>query len=128
MAVVADSDINVFHDSSGGHQNHIHIDVGAPARKSGLANLAGDFNLDDVVDAKDYVVWRANLNKTLTQADYTQWRANFGKTITGRPIAAGVDYDAAGLSATTIPEPTSATLALFAAIAILMGRRRAHAL
>ena len=36
-----DSDINVFHDSSGGHQNHIHIDVGAPARDSGLANLDG---------------------------------------------------------------------------------------
>jgi hypothetical protein len=96
-----DSDINVYHDSSGGHQNHIHIDVGAPARQSGLPNLAGDFNLDDVVDARDYVVWRSNVDKTLTIADYNVWRSNFGKFITGRAITSA----AAQLQSGALPEP-----------------------
>jgi hypothetical protein len=52
--------IAVF-DSSGGHQNHLHIDVRAPVRLTGLPNLPGDLNLDDVVDARDYLVWRRGL-------------------------------------------------------------------
>ena len=49
--------VALYYDTSGGHQNHLHIDVGPPTQVAGLANLAGDFNLDDVVDARDYVVW-----------------------------------------------------------------------
>ena len=108
----------------GAHQNHLHIDVGPPTRVTGLANLAGDFNLDDVVDAKDYVVWRANVGKTLTQADYTQFRANFGRSIANRPIAAGADYTAAGLSVGAIPEPATASLALVGMLALIARRSR----
>ncbi len=103
----------LWDDPSGAHENHLHIDVAPPTRVAGLANLAGDFNLDDIVDARDYVVWRANLNKTLTQSNYTQWRANFGKTITNRPTAAGADYDVgAGLTVVSIPEPSITLIAL----------------
>jgi hypothetical protein len=102
----------LYYDTSGGHQNHLHIDIGPPSRVTGLANLAGDFNLDDVVDAKDYVVWRDNLNKTLTPAAYTQWRANFGKTVVGRATGADVFVGATGSAiALTAPEPTSLLLA-----------------
>src|SRR4029079_2387838 len=74
-----DSSINVFHDSSGGHQNHIHLDVGAPARKAGVVNLTGDFNLDNVVDGRDYLLWMQGLGMTYDYADFGDWSANFGK-------------------------------------------------
>ncbi len=109
--------MTLYYDTSGIHQNHLHIDVGPPTRVNGLANLAGDFNLDDVVDARDYVIWRANVNKTLTQSDYNQWRANFGKTITNRPIAAGADYEeAGGLAVEQIPEPATLFYAVVACL------------
>ena len=111
-AIDAATNVALWDDPSGAHENHLHIDVDVPDRIAGLANLAGDFNLDDVVDAKDYVVWRTDLNKTLTQSNYTQWRANFGKTITNRPIAAGADYDGGGLSFGSIPEPSTALFAI----------------
>jgi peptidoglycan hydrolase-like protein with peptidoglycan-binding domain len=118
--------VALYYDTSGGHQNHLHIDVGPPTQVAGLANLAGDFNLDDVVDARDYVVWRANVNKTLTQSSYTQWRANFGKTITNRPTAVGADYeyDGGGLSADAIPEPSTVFLVLTALLGGLFHHRR----
>jgi hypothetical protein len=124
-----DSSINVFHDSTGGHQNHIHLDVGAPARDAGLANLPGDFNLDDVVDTKDYILWRANLNKTLTQSDFNLWRANFAKKITNRPIAAGVDFEfvGGGLGITSVPEPSAGFLVLTSCIIAGWWRRRGPA-
>lgn len=106
----------LYYDTSGGHQNHLHIDVGPPARVAGLANLAGDFNLDDVVDARDYVFWRENVDETLTAASYSQWRANFGKTVAGRATAAGSILE---LGAVTVPEPSSA--ALFGAMFLAIG-------
>ncbi|HEY2411847.1 MAG TPA: hypothetical protein VGI40_06380 [Pirellulaceae bacterium] len=117
--------VALYYDTSGGHQNHLHIDVGPPAQVAGLANLPGDFNLDDVVDARDYVVWRTSVGKTLTQSSYTQWRANFGKTITNRPIAAGADFEEAGsgLAAQAIPEPSAAFLAAIACLFGLLPRR-----
>jgi hypothetical protein len=39
-------------------------------------NLSGDYNLDGIVDAADYVVWRKNDG---TQGGYNAWRANFGR-------------------------------------------------
>jgi hypothetical protein len=102
----------LYYDTSGDHQNHLHIDVGPPTQVSGLANLSGDFNLDDVVDDRDYLVWRRGLNKTLTQADYTQWRSNFGKTITNRPVAAGADYSPGFAGNMPVPEPLMMFLAL----------------
>jgi peptidoglycan hydrolase-like protein with peptidoglycan-binding domain len=108
--------VALYYDTSGAHQNHLHIDVGPPTRVSGLANLSGDVNLDDVVDARDYVIWRANVGKTFAQADFTQWRANFGRTITNRPIAAGAEYGGAGLAVLSIPEPSTAAILLLASI------------
>src|SRR3954447_13925786 len=98
----------LFYDTTGGHQNHVHMDIGPPAQVAGLGNLTGDFNLDDKVDANDYVTWRANLNKTLTQSNYTQWRANFGRIITNRS-ATGAE-----LGSAAVPEPATSFLALIA--------------
>jgi hypothetical protein len=53
--------------------------------------LAGDYNVNGIVDAADYVVWRKTLNRsgtalaadgnsngTIDPGDYDVWRANFG--------------------------------------------------
>ena len=118
--------VALYYDTSGAHQNHLHIDVGPPTRVAGLANLAGDFNLDDVVDARDYVVWRSNLNKTFKQSDYNLWRANYGKTITNRPTAAGAEFEdlGTGLTNSEVPEPTSASLALLGMLTLFARRSR----
>jgi hypothetical protein len=98
--------VALYYDTSGGHQNHLHIDIGSPIRAAGLANLAGDFNLDDVVDARDYVIWRSGLNKTYTQSQLAIWRSNFGKSVIGRPM--NLSFAAAGsVGSMTIPEPAT---------------------
>jgi hypothetical protein len=59
----------------------------------------GDFNVNNSVDAADYVVWRKNFNGTnalpndnglgtpIGSAHYTLWRSNFGNSATGLPAA-----------------------------------------
>jgi hypothetical protein len=73
--------------------------------------LEGDFNMDGVVDAADYVMWR----KTGLPSDgYTLWRTNFGASQGGGGVAGSV------------PEPCSClAVALFALFAGIGFRRRA---
>ena len=91
--------------------------------------LAGDYNRDGLVDAADYIVWRATLGSeteltadgvrdgVIDQADYDVWRANFGQTLGSR-----VDVSAYSSSA-KVPEPT--TLMMIAGILVHLSRRRA---
>ncbi|TWT46733.1 peptidoglycan-binding domain-containing protein [Botrimarina hoheduenensis] len=89
---------SVFLDTSNGHLNHLHIDAAPPARVTGLANLAGDFNLDDRVDLADYTAWRDGLDRVYTASDYSSWVFNFGTTRLGAAVA--------------VPEPCAAALLL----------------
>jgi hypothetical protein len=86
---------------------------------------AGDFNLDGIVDAGDYVVWRNSVGQTGTGlladangdgavngADYTQWKADFGQTQFLAPAAL-----AFARSGALVPEPRTIGLALGAAAA-----------
>ena len=71
-----------------------------------VEGLLGDYNLNNVVDAADYAVWRNTLgtnvaiftgadgsgNGTIDQADYNVWRANFGRTAPAVGAAAFVEY------------------------------------
>lgn len=62
-----------------------------------VAVIAGDFNLDNVVDAADYVYWRKNIG---TQSAYDAWRSHFGQTA-----------PASGAANTSgVPEPDSLIL------------------
>jgi hypothetical protein len=74
--------------------------------------LTGDFNLDGMVDAADYVVWRKNGG---TPEEFSAWRANFG-----RSAASG----SGSASNASVPEPASLLLLLVTAIAakLLLGR------
>ena len=77
--------------------------------------LPGDYNLNGIVDAADYVVWRKNDG---TQAGYDRWRANFGATSlgSGADSGAAVDHSA-------VPEPSRGVLLLSSA-AFWITRRR----
>jgi peptidoglycan hydrolase-like protein with peptidoglycan-binding domain len=97
----------LYYDTSGGHQNHLHIDVGPPTRLAGRANMPGDFDFNDVVDASDYVLWRKGLSTMYTAAQYNLWRASFGHVEAGGSgSGSGVDYSA-------VPEPAGASFLLW---------------
>jgi hypothetical protein len=85
----------------------------------------GDYNIDGVVDAADYTVWRDNLESAthslsadgdgdgnVDQDDYLVWRTNYGATFApASPVSAPA------------PEPSAVLLA--ASAALLACRRRA---
>jgi hypothetical protein len=72
--------------------------------------LPGDFNLDGIVDAADYVLWRKGLGTIFSQNDYEVWRAHFGETLAG---GAGAASGSAGASSDPVatPEPSCLFLA-----------------
>jgi hypothetical protein len=88
--------------------------------------LAGDYNLDGVVDAADYTVWRDHLGATnftlpneggvspgvVDAADYNFWKSRFGMS------GAGAPGDLSG----SVPEP-SETISVLTAVACLAGLR-----
>jgi hypothetical protein len=94
----------VIGDSSGVHLNHFHYDIGRPSQVAGLANLAGDFNFDGVVNAADYTVFRDGLGSTRVAGDYNVWASNYTD----------------GSAATAVPEPAAALLTLLAVAAFTM--------
>jgi serralysin len=92
--------------------------------------LLGDFNLDGVVDASDYVVWRKTFNQTgaslaadanfdqfVSASDYQIWRTRFGETATGSSSS----------NHSGVPEPGAlSVLAVVAAFMCLTQQRRAN--
>jgi hypothetical protein len=98
---------------------------------SGTAILPGDYNNNGVVDAADYVVWRANKGTTnalqndpaggtIGQTQYDQWRSHFGLGSASGTGSGSV------INLQTVPEPSSLTLFAFVAICSLLkcGRTR----
>jgi hypothetical protein len=80
--------------------------------------LTGDYNLNGVVDAADYIVWRKGLGMAYAPADYDIWRAHYGQT---PGSGSGVLADAA------VPEPSTTALLIIAATGWWLGRRLAAA-
>ncbi len=77
--------------------------------------LPGDFNDDGIVDGTDFLAWQRGLGSEFGAADLADWKANFGQ-MAGGPQAT----PAAG----SVPEPTSATIAVAAALGLLATVRR----
>jgi hypothetical protein len=89
--------------------------------------LPGDFNLNGVVDAADYVLWRDHLGDSTETAlngngdgengvddgDYALWREQFG--FNGTPAPAAV---------AAVPEPMTCVLFLTAVCCLNAGIRR----
>jgi hypothetical protein len=79
---------------------------------SPVVPLDGDFNLDGVVDAADYVAWR---KQNGINVFYQMWKENYGATQNGS------GSDASQVAA---PKPASAILVGIFALAIAAKRRR----
>ena len=89
----------------------------------GALDLAGDYDGDNLVAAKDYTAWRNNLGSMATLPgdvtpgivspdDYQIWRSNFGRFSNGAPVTQAV------------PEPSSVLLAAIGAMVGLNLRHR----
>ncbi|MCA9240875.1 MAG: hypothetical protein KDA37_11780 [Planctomycetales bacterium] len=91
-----------------------------------VPRLSGDYNVDGVVDAADYSVWRDSLGEVgiglvadgnrdgwVSQIDYQIWRSHYGETLAGPGESAQAN----------VPEPPLGAL-LFAAAAALNLRSR----
>lgn len=68
----------------------------------------GDYNVDFVVDAADYTLWRDSVGKSTAFGAYNSWAANFG---------------AAVAPAAVVPTPGRVSLGLLAGLAALIRRR-----
>jgi hypothetical protein len=90
-----------------------------------LAALTGDFNHDGIVDSADYSIWRSELGQAgsglaadangdnkVDAADYALWQTNFGRTSSG----------SGSLASTTVPEPSTISLAILP-VALFLRRR-----
>jgi hypothetical protein len=75
-----------------------------------VEGLLGDFNLDDTVDAADYVAWRKNDG---TPEGFDLWRAHFGERAGG---GAGAGANA------SVPEPDTVLLLLLGVVAPYLAR------
>ncbi|QDV73364.1 Beta-propeller repeat protein [Planctomycetes bacterium K2D] len=89
----------------------------------------GDYNVDGVVDAADYTVWRDNVGQPIGTllndpsvgtttapigaAQRETWRANYGRSFNVGPLGANA-----------LPEPAALTLLAGACLATLVRRRR----
>ena len=89
-----------------------------------VVSLAGDYNVDGVVDSADYVLWRANVgqpagslpndNTGLAIGDdqYNVWRSNFGSVASG-----------SALGASAVPEPSTMALMTLCLVFTQIGKR-----
>jgi hypothetical protein len=81
--------------------------------------VPGDFNLDGVVDGRDYVTLRKGLGTTYMPSDYGIWRMHFGQA-----VGIGAELSSAQPLSATVPEPATILLAMFGATAWGPRRRR----
>jgi hypothetical protein len=67
--------------------------------------LPGDYNLDGIVDAADFVVWRKGPGAGVPPGDYTTWSMHFGES-------ADIGSGGASPLPPAVPEPASAALVI----------------
>lgn len=79
-----------------------------------ITAISGDSNDDDVVDARDYVLWRKfNIHGA---RGYPDWKAHFGESLS----ASGIAF------APAVPEPTLCSLISIATVLALLIPSRRH--
>jgi hypothetical protein len=127
LLVMEDLNLAGFSDLSY-HDASLLIDIGLMPVVAPGSGIVGDYNVDGVVDAADYTVWRDHLGEVylpnrdpsatgaIGEADYQVWVSNYGSNV-------------ASSATSCVPEPTSTLLCL---IAVAVGadhrqRRRARA-
>ncbi len=112
-------------DGAGG----VRIDIGAVEMRPGPA-LPGDYNLNNVVDAGDYLMWRKTQGSSVPQysgadgdgdsmigsGDYMVWRSHFGQTFPGAATATSADQTSANVAQSALGG-ASVAAAAFASLA-----------
>lgn len=78
------------------------------------AQLPGDFNRDQKVDAADYTVWRDGLGSEFDEQDYLDWKNNFGMSAGG----------GGAVVAAAAPEPSAMVLLGLASLLSLVWKSR----
>jgi hypothetical protein len=73
----------------------------------------GDYNGDNKVDARDYIVWKKGLGTVFTMDDYTTWRTHVG----AKPALGSGSIEGAA-----VPEP--AAIGLFGLACVMLGLTR----
>ncbi len=107
---------------------HLDIAYGANAVTLSVGGIAGDYNLDGIVDAADFIIWRASQNQAgnalaadgdhnniVDVGDLAVWRANIGRTAASSTLA----------SSSAIPEPT--VILLFTSLVLCLAATRSGA-
>ena len=79
-----------------------------------LDTALGDFNLDGLVDGKDFLEWQRAVGTIFDGADLADWETNYGFNNMA-PLAA---------ASSAVPEPTSALLLSLAMTFAALGRHR----
>lgn len=119
-------DINIYGDFSASGVFGLEDYEGFHLAVTEGTTVAGDYNLDGVVDQADYQVWKSafglahatsllpadgNGDGKVDAADYTIWRNNLGAVAPGALLAA---------TAAAVPEPSTLILAFIAAVGIAL--------
>jgi hypothetical protein len=110
---------HITYDGGATHNDVMLIGGAAPV------GVPGDFNGNGVVDAADYVLWRAggplqnevSDQGTVTPQDYLDWKARFGNT---SGAGSGSSLSKSG----AVPEPSTLMLLTFALSAVLVKSRK----
>lgn len=93
--------VATYFDTSGVHLNHLHLDIAPPAQVASAADLPGDFDLNEVVDARDFLLWQSGKTpKSLDSVELANWEANYGNA-----VAANV---------AVVPEPSAISIVMAA--------------
>lgn len=100
-------------------REHANLDFRPVLTFDVIDSPPGDYNVDGLVDAGDYVRWRdtlgaegiglfadGNLDEMVDEADYDHWVNNFGEV-------------ASGTGSTTVPEPSAIVLCFLAVLGIV---------
>ncbi|HEX4416019.1 MAG TPA: GH25 family lysozyme [Lacipirellulaceae bacterium] len=113
--------------ATGSGAGHTSDEFFAGAGLISVVSLAGDFNVDGIIDMADYVLWRASVgqpagtlvNDTTGAAvgddQYNLWRSNFGNQLAGG--------SGSQVSGAAVPEPSSMGLIILG-LTVMASRRR----
>jgi autotransporter-associated beta strand protein len=113
--------------ATGSGATNVMDDFFSGAGMLSVVALAGDYNVDGIVDSADYVMWRANVGQpagtllndstgaVVGNAQFDLWRTNFGNQLAG---SSGSQVNQAA-----VPEPSSIGLMMFVVAAFARRRR-----
>jgi hypothetical protein len=88
-----------------------------------VAEIPGDFNEDNLVDAADFVVWKKvsaaenDLSRVVADADeYGVWQTNYGESADRAVTGRSEEFAVSAAALAGVPEPSAGLLLLLGAL------------